>query len=124
MGLPWFRVDTDFYHHDKILYLKAHRGGYKAITVYIASIGWSVSHATDGHIPSHAAPALDADKHTVALLTGARMWEPNGDGWHIRNFEQRQELESISEAKRLASVKGNCIRWHGKDCGCWRDAIL
>ena len=86
MGLPWARVDANIAHHDKIVWLKHQRGGWKAISVYIFSVGWSVGQGTDGHIPAHMAPALDADKTTVGLLTSARLWEPNGDGWHIRNF--------------------------------------
>lgn len=125
MGLPWFRVDSDFYHHDKVVWLKAQRGGWKALGVYLGSIGWSVSHETNGHIPEHMAKYLDADKSTVTLLLGARMWEPNGNGWHIRNFDNRQQTVATSDqriaALTSASVKGNCIRWHGPDCGCWKD---
>ena len=126
MGLPWARVDANISQHDKIVWLKHQRGGWKAISVYIFSVGWSVGHGTDGHIPEHMAPALDADKTTVGLLTVARLWEPNGNGWHIRNFSERQEMEWVTEAKKSAakqaSAKANCVRWHGPDCGCWKAA--
>ena len=124
MGLPWARMDANISQHDKIVWLKHQRGGWRAISVYMFSVGWAVGHGTDGHIPEHMAPTLDADKQTIALLTGARLWEPNGNGWHIRNFAERQEMEFATEAKkqaaRLASAKANCVRWHGPDCGCWK----
>ena len=124
MGLQWARIDANISHHDKIVWLKHQRGGWKAISVYVFSIGWAVGQGTDGRIPAHMAAALDADKQTITLLTGARLWEQNGDGWVIRNFAERQELEFVTEARRAASklgaTKGNCIRWHGPDCGCWR----
>ena len=124
MGLPWARLDTNINNHDKIVWLKTQRGGWRACTVYLFSVAWSVGHGTDGHIPAHMASALDADKQTITLLTGASLWEPNGNGWHIRNFAERQELDVITEGKRAsakaASAKANCVRWHGPTCGCWR----
>jgi hypothetical protein len=29
----------------------------------------------------------------------------------------------VRQAQRLGAIKGNCIRRHGPDCGCWRDAV-
>ena len=128
MGYPWARLDANISHHDKLVWLKHQRGGWRAISVYLFSVGWSVGQGTDGHIPEHMAPALDADRQTIGLLTGARLWEPNGNGWHIRNFAQRQELDIVREGKRAMSragaAKGNCIRWHGPDCGCWRNGSV
>ena len=124
MGYPWARLDANIAHHDKICWLKTQRGGWKAISVYLFSIGWAVGQGTDGHIPTHMAPSLDADKTTIALLTTANLWEPSTGGWHIRNFEERQEVSMIREGKermrQVASLKANCIRWHGPTCGCWK----
>ena len=126
MGLPWVRVDANIAHHDKIVYLQTQRGGWRAIAVYIYALGWAAGQGTDGYIPQHMATPLSADKQTINLLTAAHMWEPVTGGWQIRNYAQRQELEVISEGKRaaqrLGAAKGNCIRYHGPDCGCWRTA--
>jgi len=124
MGLPWARLDTNIAHHDKIVWLKHQRGGWRAITAYTFSIAWAVGHGTDAHIPTHMATELSADKTTISLLLACHLWEPVENGWHIRNFAERQELEIITENKRasarLAAAKGNCIRWHGPDCRCWK----
>lgn len=128
MGLPWARLDANIAQHDKIVWLKSQRGGWRAISVYLFSIGWSAGQGTDGYIPDHMAPALDADKRTVELLTVARMWEPGLGGWQIRNYHERQELDTIATAKRMAQKvggsKGACQRWHGPNCNCWREATL
>ena len=126
MGYPWARLDANIAHHDKICWLKAQRGGWRAISVYLFSIGWSVGQGTDGHIPAHMARSLDADRQTTALLTAANLWEqhPAGNGWLIRNFAERQEVSLIREGKekmrQVSSMKANCTRWHGPDCGCWK----
>jgi hypothetical protein len=126
-GYPWARLDANICHHDKIVYLKTQRGGWRAISAYIFSIGWSVGQGTDGFIPTHMAPALDADKTTIALLLSARLWEEGVGGWQIHNFAERQELEIIRESKRAMqqarASKGNCVRWHGPNCGCWRNDL-
>ena len=114
-------MDANIAQHDKILWLKHQRGGWKAISVYLFSVGWSVGHGTDGRIPKHVALSLDADKTTVTLLESASLWLPVGDGWQIRNFAERQQLDIVTNAKHLASMKANCTRWHGPDCGCWKD---
>ena len=50
MGYPWARLDANIAQHDKIVWLKHQRGGWKAISVYVFALGWSVGHGTDGHI--------------------------------------------------------------------------
>jgi len=126
MGYPWARLDANIAHHDKICWLKAQRGGWRAISVYLFSIGWAVGQGTDGHVPTHMAAALDADKTTITLLCAAHLWEPGATGWMIHNFAQRQEMEVIREGKRqiraVSSAKANCVRWHGVKCGCWQNA--
>ena len=60
----------------------------------------------------------------------ARLWEETATGWQIVNFAERQELalvaEMKNEARRIASEKANCARWHGPKCwmkgkGCGRE---
>ncbi len=62
------------------------------------------------------------------VLIDYGLWEPgeNGSSYRIRNFEARQELRLVTDAKRSMhsnmGQKGNCIRWHGPDCDCWKEA--
>lgn len=126
MGLPWVRLDASIATHDKILRAVHVRGGKAAVAVYMFSLGWSGGHATDGHIPEYALPMIHATKADVAILVDVGLWEsdPVDGGWRIRNYIERQELAVVSEVKRasqrLAARRTNCIRWHGKECGCWK----
>ncbi len=126
MGLPWVRLDTNIGQHDKILLLKSQTNGWRAFGVYILGLAWSGGQGTDGLIPKHVLPAIDCTPKIANQLCDVRLWEhADGGGYRIRNYTARQELEIVSEGKRttarLASAKANCVRWHGPDCGCWRE---
>jgi hypothetical protein len=121
MGLPWVRLDANFATHDKVLDLLAKPNGCKAFVLYVCALGYSGGHATDGHVPSYALPVNHGNERLARLLVDTKLWEydPRG-GYQIRNFAERQEIAAISEAKRIAGHKAACVRWHGKDCGCWK----
>ena len=129
MALPWIRLDSFIATHDKILDLladpapKADR--FQAAASYMFALGWSGGNGTDGYIRDSALPFVHGSRPAALLLVKYRLWEPVPGGWRIPNFEQRQELAVIAEAKRAAqragARKGNCIRHHGPDCGCWRE---
>lgn len=126
MSLPWVRLDSNIYSHDKVLWLASQRDGYRAISLYVFSMGYAGGHATDGYIPNHVLPIIQGTERTAQLLVSARLWEYADGGWQIRNWEQRQELSVITEVKRHASRLGGrksaCQRLHGPDCGCWKDS--
>lgn len=127
MSLPWVRMDTGLPSHPKMLALLNDPSPkrYQAAASVSFAICWAGDHGTDGHIPVTALPFIHATRTTAGLLVKHEFWEPADDGWRIHNFEVRQELSLITEAKRAAKkrggLKGNCIRHHGPDCGCWRD---
>jgi hypothetical protein len=124
--LPWVRLDSNFYTHDKVLWLTTQRDGYRAISVYVFSIGYAGGHATDGFIPKHVLPIIQGTDRVAQMLVETRLWEHAEGGYQIRNWEQRQELSVITEVKRQASKLGGrksaCKRLHGPDCGCWMTA--
>lgn len=128
MSLPWVRLDSNIGTHDKVTALLSDKDGPKALALYVCALGWSGGHGTDGHIPRHMLPiivpgAKVTDRHAV-LLVEHRLWEYAPDGWSIRNYALRQELEVVSAAKREAARvggrKSQCVQRHGPDCGCWR----
>jgi hypothetical protein len=125
-GLPWVRLDSNCYSHDKTLWLLAQRDGYRAWSVYTFSLGYSGGHGTDGMIPRHVLPAIHGTERIAVLLVEARLWEHAEGGWKIRNWDQRQEMSMVTAAKKEAKRQGarrtNCQRYHGHDCGCWRDS--
>lgn len=127
MGLPWARLDANIGTHPKIVALANDPSPkrWQAISSYMVSIGWAVGQGTDGMVPNYMLPTVFGTKETARLLEKYELWEPATAGWQIHNFAIRQQSTSASEAAqkslRQASAKGNCIRWHGPDCGCWKD---
>jgi len=126
MSLPWVRLDANIASHDKVLEVIGTRGGKPALVPYMFSLAWSGGHGTDGHIPAAALPMIHGTPKESGLLVAAGLWEPNGNGWNIRNYALRQELTLTTEVKRraqrLAAIRTNCVRYHGPDCGCWQQA--
>lgn len=128
--MQWVRLDANFATHDKMLRLKAQRDGWRAIVVYLQSVAWSGGHGTDGFIPRHVLPVLDATDKTTEALVKVRLWEYGTDehgeaGYLIPNFIRYQELEFVraikGKARKANGIKGACRRYHGPDCGCWKD---
>ena len=126
MGLPWVRLDANIAGHDKTLRALAMPGGKAAMAVMQFAVAWSGGQGTDGLIPTHALPAIHATPKDVAILVAVGFWEPDEQGWRIHNFATRQELKATTTAKRdvqrKAAIRTNCIRWHGRECGCWKSA--
>jgi hypothetical protein len=127
--LPWVRLDAGFYAHDKILELVSRRHGMEAVAVYAFSLSWCGTSGTDGHVPKTALALLHAKGHHVELLVKARLWDPTPDGgWIVHNWDTRQataqQTRDTFQLRRSISMKGNCVRWHGAECGCWRIRAL
>lgn len=128
MGLPWARFDTNMPSHDKILALLSDPSGrrWQAAWSYASSIMWSAGHGTDGRIPSAALAFVHGTEQTARLLVKYDLWIERTAAWEIKNFDQRQELDVIAEAKAAARTasgrKAACIKWHGPGCGCWKKA--
>lgn len=129
MALPWVRLDANIATHDKILHLLSDPSAkrYQAAASYMFSLAWAGGQGTDGDIYFATLPMIHGTKETARLLEKYRLWEPNTHGWHIRNFDIRQELIIVSEGKRAAqkagAIKGNCRKYHGPDCGCWEQTV-
>ena len=124
MSLPWVRLDSNIASHDKIVRLLSQKDGHKAFTLYVCGLGYAGGHATDGHIPTAALPFIHGTERLARQLVEVQLWDSADEGWSIRNWGSRQELAivtSIKEAaKRRASAKANCTRWHAPECGCWK----
>ena len=126
MALPWVRLDSNVAHHDKFLALMSDPSPKKwqAIASYFFALGWSGGQGTDGHVPTYALDSVHGTTATARLLVKYRLWEEATVGFKIRNYEERQELNIVAEAKRAAQSAGarkaNCQRWHGPDCHCWK----
>lgn len=129
MALPWVRLDSNIAAHDKVLHLLSDPSAkrWQAVASYMFALGWAGGAGSDGHIPTAALAFVHGTKETARLLVKYHLWEEATAGFQIRNYEARQELLIVSESKRAAqragAMKGNCIRHHGPDCGCWRNGL-
>ncbi|HET7386871.1 MAG TPA: hypothetical protein VFJ19_09450 [Nocardioidaceae bacterium] len=126
MSLPWVRLDSNIASHDKILSLLDDPSPKKwqAAFSYTCSIGYCGAQGTDGLIPFGALAFVHGTKATAGLLVSHFLWRPDPLGWTVPKFLERQQSQADSQrirnARRVASSKGNCIRWHGEHCGCWQ----
>lgn len=127
-GLPWGRLDSNIGTDDKVVALLAGRQGHRAFALYVIALGWSVGHGTDGRIPKHMLAANYGNEQLAGILVDRRLWDrdPSGGGdYLIHNFSLRQQsstaTETVWEVRKEISAKGNCVRWHGQDCGCWKE---
>lgn len=120
-GLPWVRLDTDFAHNPKTLHLVA-QGRWRAVVVYVSALGWCQSHGTDGHIPVPALPLVHGTRKEAQQLVEAGLWHPSdiGGGWIVNDWADYQPTDMYRKGQSLKAQKGNCIRWHGHACGCWK----
>lgn len=129
-GMKWVRLYTDLPRHEKILRLMASPKGREAVGVYTFALAWSGDQRTDGYIPDYALPAMHAAQAHVSLLESVGLWDRNGSGWHIHNWEQRQDSQAdLMESKRRKAQGGRraaCARYqaegkHPKGCECWKE---
>lgn len=129
MSLPWVRLDANIASHDKVVNLLSDPSPkrWQAAFSYACALGWSGGQGTDGRIVAAALPMVHGTATTARLLVKYSLWDEAAGGYQIRNFEQRQELAIVAESKRAAqragAIKGNCIRHHGPECGCWRTTL-
>lgn len=125
MALPWVRLDSNVAQHDKMLALKYDPSAkrWQAVASYFFALAWSGGQGTDGFIPHHALEAVHGTPATARLLVKHKLWEEGISGYKIRNYESRQELNIVAEAKRAAQAAGGrkarCRQNHGPNCGCW-----
>ena len=119
-GLPWVRLDANIGTNRKIVRLLSLRDGAKAFTLYITALGWSGGHGTDGTVPCYILPMLHGNGRLASLLVECELWDHDDDGYHVRNYADRQELAAITEAKQQGKRRAICLRWmrEGKPCSC------
>lgn len=118
MELTWYRADTSFASHDKVLELVETYGekGKAAGFVYQCALGHAVGHGTDGLVKRTSLRAMHGKPADAAILVASDLWEEADGGWRIRNFGNRQVVgaaqQVIHDSKSAAGKKGAEKRWH------------
>jgi hypothetical protein len=120
-GLPWVRLDSGIGQNPKVIALAVAQR-WRAVTVYMVSLGWSGQQGTNGFIPAAALPFVHATRREANQLTDVGLWHRSdiGDGWIINDWNDYQVGTAYTEQASVKGRKGNCVRWHGHACGCWK----
>lgn len=124
VALPWVRLDTSFPMNPKLLAMLGEKDGYRAATVYLCGLAYSGLHGTDGFITGAALPFVHGRKTDADRLVRYGFWHSVSGGWQTNDWAEFQqttgETRERRERSREWSARANCVRWHGKGCGCWR----
>lgn len=127
-GLPWIRFDTTLPDNPKILQLCSVKDGHRAAFVYCCGLAYAGKHGTDGFIPGEAIGRCNGKPADAARLVDVGLWRTAPGGWEIHGWSEYQQTNDstarVRAAKKAGSAKGNCVRWHGDDCGCWQSPSL
>lgn len=93
--MSWFKVDSTFPHHPKVLSIpKAQR--YQAVALWTLAGSWSAKFRTGGHVPAVVVTEdlmRDGGLETADVLvratgvTGRGLWIPVADGWVFHDWE-------------------------------------
>lgn len=121
MGLPWFRMDSNFAENDKIADLVDEHGtkGKAAAFVYSAAIGYANGHETNGVIRKSSLKFCHGTTADARLLVAFDLWLDDEQGWRIKNFnhrngvgmEQQAVADELSAKRSEAGKKGAEGKW-------------
>ena len=89
-GTRWVRLDTHYFTNVKISAVSR-----DARDLHLASIVWTAEHEEDGRVPAHVlkdlAKMVDLTRAAAAKaaeqLVCEGLWQTNGHGWHVHDFE-------------------------------------
>lgn len=121
MGLPWVRLDTNIWSHDKTVDLLERRNGHRAFVLYIFGLAYCGGHETDGHISPGALKLIQGTRAYADTLVDAGLWDhAEGGSYTIRNYADRQVTKQTIEEKAQLARRSVCERWmkSGKECTC------
>lgn len=113
MGLPWVRLDTQFAQNPKVLYLIEDKK-FKAAFVYVAGLGYSGAHGTDGFIPAAALTFLHATKSDAKALVDVGLWLECIGGWEVNSWAEFQPSNEETQARKKKARDAAMARWHGE----------
>lgn len=110
MGLPWVRLDTGFSQNPKILELVEDKK-WQAIVLYVAGLGYSGQHGTDGFIPASALPYLHGNKNHATQLVHKGLWVGRPGGYDIHGWSEFQPSDEETKARKARAKAAAELRW-------------
>lgn len=98
--MPWFRVDSDFHEHPKVLLLRDNRHGTAAIALWLYAGCWCNRHATNGHVPRHLLRLLQFTPAAAKALVEVGLWEVAPKGWMYKDWlDYQPSADDIKERR-------------------------
>jgi hypothetical protein len=110
MGLPWVRLDTQWPSNPKFLMLIEDKK-WRSVCVYMAGLGYSGVHGTDGFIPAVALPFLHSTRREAADLVDVGLWEPAQGGWNVNGWTEFQPTPEDAQKRREKAQHAARERW-------------
>lgn len=101
--MPWARIDDNFYDHPKALEAWEEP---RAVGLWCLALSWAMRQGSRGHVNELWVKRLipdDGERAAVAgALVRAGLWQENGQGWVIHDFDKYNPLPEDIEARRAA----------------------
>jgi hypothetical protein len=102
-GTRWVKIDLSYLRNPKVTAVSSP-------LLHLASILWTADQLQDGHIPGQTLSELAHQARIGRTVASRRadelvehgLWIPNGDGWHVHDFEAMnpQAMRAAVEKQR------------------------
>ncbi len=114
--MPWFKVDDQFFAHQKVLALRTSSLEDTAIALWTKAGSWSMSKLTDGEVPAYVVETLVRKNAIKAAdeLVRVGLWEKTDEGYRFRSWDEYQP----SKEKVVTDRKKNADKiadWRAKN---------
>jgi len=112
--MTWLRIDDGFVEHERIDPLSD-----RAFRLHLAALCHCARNLTDGHVTTKnvvvlRARANNANRKHIDELLAAGVWEPNGDGYIIRDYlDYNPSADTVKDDRRKAADRMRSIRAGG-----------
>lgn len=110
--MAWIKLDDGFVEHPRVEPLS-----HKAFRLHVTAMCLAARKLTDGYVSEKDAricrTQAGVSAATLAELEQAGLWEPNGSGWHIRDYldynpsAEQVKAERDRAAERMRNVRAN-----------------
>ena len=89
--MAWLKIDDGMMEHPKILGLSD-----REFRVHMKALGYT-ARRRDPHVPRKALPMFEASMRHAARLEESGLWDRNGDGWVIHDWDEYQSAKTNAE---------------------------
>ena len=108
--MAWLKLDDGFPEHPRIDPLTA-----RAFRLHITALCLVARKLTDGHITTKDAQVCrvraGASPTNIDELVNAGLWQPNGNGWVIRDYlDYNPSAEQVKEDRQRAAERMRHVR--------------